>query len=336
MVSNRLAKGMMSLLMGILLVAGLVTTSYAAEKVTVRIVAAWPRAAQFETQQFMEVIEAMQKEADQKLPGQIVFDFKGAGEVVPTQQQVEALRSGMIDMILTAASYYTSIMPEMDVMSLSTMKPWEERQAGVNDYLEKLHNTKANAHFLSRLGSGDLFHIFLAKPVQKIEDFKGMKIRVSPTHIPFMKALGVEPVVTPPAEIYTAMERSVVSGYIQPVASIRTMGLLPVTKYMVRPGFYIPTLVVLVNYDFWKKLPEPLKNFMTEGMKKGERAVMAAYEKKMQTELDAFKKAGITFIQLSPADAAKFSKMADDGMMETVLKKSPEEGKKLKEMISKK
>ena len=154
MVSNRLAKGMMSLLMGIVLVAGLVTTSYAAEKVTVRIVAAWPRAAQFETQQFMEVIEAMQKEADQKLPGQIVFDFKGAGEVVPTQQQVEALRSGMIDMVLTAASYYTSIMPEMDVMSLSTMMPWEERQAGVNDYLEKLHNTKANAHFLSRLGLG--------------------------------------------------------------------------------------------------------------------------------------------------------------------------------------
>jgi TRAP-type transport system periplasmic protein len=336
MVSNRLAKGLISLLVGVLLVAGLVTTSYAAEKVTVRIVAAWPKAAQFETQQFVDVIDAIQKEADQKFPGQLVLEFKGAGEVVPTQQQVEALRSGMIDMVLTAASYYTSIMPEMDVMSLTTMMPWEERQAGVYDYLEKLHNAKANAHFLSRLGSGDLFHIFLAKPVQKIEDFKGMKIRVSPTHIPFMKALGVEPVVTPPAEIYTAMERSVVVGYIQPVASIRTMGLLPVTKYMVRPGFYIPTVIVLVNLDFWKKLPANLQNLLTDGMKKGERTVMAAYEKKMQTELDAFKKAGVTFIQLSPADAAKFSKMADDGMMETVMKKSPEEAKKLKELITKK
>jgi TRAP-type transport system periplasmic protein len=336
MVSNRLAKSMVSVLMGIVLVAGLVTTSYAAEKVTVRIVAAWPKAAQFETQQFVDVIDAIQKEADQKFPGQLVLEFKGAGEVVPTQQQVEALRSGMIDMVLTAASYYTSIMPEMDVMSLTTMMPWEERQAGVYDYLEKLHNTKANAHFLSRLGSGDLFHIFLAKPVQKIEDFKGMKIRVSPTHIPFMKALGVEPVVTPPAEIYTAMERSVVVGYIQPVASIRTMGLLPVTKYMVRPGFYIPTVIVLVNLDFWKKLPANLQNLLTEGMKKGERTVMAAYEKKMQTELDAFKKAGVNFIQLSPADAKKFSQMADDGMMDTVMKKSPEEAKKLKELITKK
>ena len=63
---------------------------------------------------------------------------------------------------------------------------------------------------------------------------------------------------------------------------------------------------------------------------------MAAYEKKMQTEFDEFKKAGVTFIQLSPADAAKFSKMADDAMMDIVLKKSPEEGKKLKEMVTKK
>ena len=105
---------------------------------------------------------------------------------------------------------------------------------------------------------------------------------------------------------------------------------------MVRPGFYIPTVLVLVNLDFWKKLPPNLQNLLTEGMKKGERTVMAAYEKKMQTELDAFKKAGVTFIQLSPADAAKFSKMADDGMMDTVMKKSPEEAKKLKELITKK
>ncbi|MCX8022563.1 MAG: TRAP transporter substrate-binding protein DctP [Syntrophorhabdaceae bacterium] len=324
------------LIMAMMLVTGLNGTSYAAAKITVRIVAAWPKAAQFETQQFVSVIESMQKEADQKYPGQIYFDFKGAGEVIPTQQQVEALRSGMVDMILTAASYYTSIMPEVDVMSLSVMKPWEERQAGVYDYLEKLHNAKANAHFMSRLGSGDLFHIFLAKQIQKIDDFKGMKIRVSPTHIPFIRSLGAEPVVTPPAEIYTAMERSVVSGYVQPVASIRTMGLLPVTKYMVRPGFYIPTIMVLVNLDFWKKLPDPLKDFMNEGFKKGERTVMAAYEKKMQTELEAFKKAGVTIIQLSPAEAKKFSKMAEDGMMETVLKKAPEEGKRLYEMVTKK
>jgi TRAP-type C4-dicarboxylate transport system substrate-binding protein len=179
-------------------------------------------------------------------------------------------------------------------------------------------------------------HVFLAKPVQKIEDFKGMKIRVSPTHIPFMKDLGVEPVVTPPSEIYTAMERAVVAGYIQPVASIRTMGLLPVTKYMLRPGFYEPIVLVLVNLDFWKKLPDNLKKLLTENMEKAEHIEMENIAKKINTELDEFKKAGVGFPQLPPADAKKFTKMADDALMGVVLKKSPEDGKKLYELVTKK
>ncbi len=311
-------------------------TNLNAAPVTIRTVSAWSRAAQFETQQFLTFIEMIQKEANQKYPGQLVIDYKGAGEVIPPLQQVEALRSGMVDMILTAASYYTSIMPEMDIMSLTQLKPWEERAAGVNDYLEKLHNAKANAHYLARLGTGDLFHIFLSKPIQKIDDFKGLKIRVSPTHIPFLKSLGAEPVVTPPAEIYTAMERAVVVGYVQPLASIRTMGLVPVTKYLLKPGFYQPIVLVLVNLDFWKKMPDNLKTLLTENMKKAEYMAMENIEKKIKVELDEFKKAGITTIQLPPSDAKKFSKMADDALMEVVLKKSPEEGKRLKELITKK
>lgn len=332
---GKILRGVIVLSVAMLFVAGSLMSAHAAP-ITVRTVSAWAKSAQFETQQFLEIIEMIQKEANQKYPGQLVIDYKGAGEVIPTQQQIEALRSGLVDMILTAASYYTSIMPEMDVMSLTTMTPWEERKAGVNDYLEKLHNAKANAHYLARLGSGDLFHVFLAKSVQKIDDFKGMKIRVSPTHIPFMKDLGVEPVVTPPAEIYTAMERAVVSGYIQPVASIRTMGLLPVTKYMLRPGFYQPIVLVLVNLDFWKKLPDNLKKLLTENLEKGEHIEMENIAKKIKFELDEFKKAGVGFPQLPPADAAKFTKMADDALMGVVLKKSPEEGKKLHELITKK
>jgi TRAP-type C4-dicarboxylate transport system substrate-binding protein len=307
-----------------------------AAPITVRTVSAWPKSAQFETQQFLEVIGMIQKEANQKYPGQLVIDYKGAGEVIPTQQQVEALRSGLVDMILTAASYYTSIMPEMDVMSLTTMTPWEERKAGVDAFLEKLHNEKANAHYLARMGSGDLFHIFLSKPVERIRDFKGMKIRVSPTHIPFIKDLGAEPVVTPPSEIYTAMERSVVAGYVQPVASIRTMGLLPVTKYMVRPGFYQPIVLVLMNLDFWKKLPDNLKKLLTENFEKGEHLEMDNIAKKIQFELGEFKKAGVRIIELPPADAKKFTKMADDALLGVVLKKSPVDGKKLYDLITKK
>ena len=336
MVSSKLLKGMVSLGIGIFLIAGLVTTSYSAEKITVRVVTAWAKAAQYETQQFLTYLDGIQKEADQKYPGQLAFDYKGAGEVIPTQQQVEALRSGLVDMIMTAASYTTAVMPEMDVMSLTQMTPWEERKAGVYDYLDKLFNAKANAHYAARLGSGETFYIFLSKPIKRIDDFKGMKIRVGPSIIPFMKSLGAEPVVTPPAEIYTAMERSLVSGYVQPLGSIRTQGLFPVTKYMVRPGIFQPITLVLMNLDMWKKMPDHLKNLITEHMKKAEVTALETIEKRLNTELDEAKKAKIGIIQLPKDDAAKFSKLAEDAMMEVVLKKAPEEGKKLLQMVTKK
>lgn len=333
---RRLVKRTVSLALGIFFVAALVSDSYGAEKITIRVVTAWARAAQYETQQFLTYLDMIQKEADQKYPGQLAFDYKGAGEVVPTQQQVEALRSGLVDMIMTAASYTTAIMPEMDVMSLTQMTPWEERKAGVYDYVDKLFNAKANAHYTARLGSGELFYIFLTKPIKRVDDFKGMKIRVGPTIIPFMKSLGAEPVVTPPSEIYTAMERSIVSGYVQPLGSIRTQGLLPVTKYMVRPGFYQPITLVLMNLDVWKKMPDHLKNIITENMKKSEVMAMESIGSRLKTELDEAQKAKMGVIQLSKDDAARFSKLADDAMLEQVLKKSPEEGKKLYEIVTKK
>jgi TRAP-type C4-dicarboxylate transport system substrate-binding protein len=63
---------------------------------------------------------------------------------------------------------------------------------------------------------------------------------------------------------------------------------------------------------------------------------MQNIQTKIKTELEEFQKAGVSTMQLSSDEAAKFSKMADDALMEVVLKKVPEEGKKLKALITKK
>jgi TRAP-type C4-dicarboxylate transport system substrate-binding protein len=328
-----LSKGLVGLFMALLWLA--VATGAHAATYTIRTVSAWPPTT-FEAKQYKIFMDMVQQEADQKYPGQLKIDYKGAGEVIAPNQQVEALRSGLVDMVQTAASYYVSIMPEMDTMSLTEMQPWEERKSGAYDYLNKLHNDKAKAFYLGRLGSGSLFNIFMAKPVKTIEDFKGLKIRTSPTHIAFIKALGSEPVVTSPTEIYTAMERGVVIGYVQPPVVIRDLGLVPVTKYIVFPGFYQPIITVLVNLDYWNKLPANLKTLLTQNMEKAEHTAIENIQAKVKTEMEAFKKDGIGFIDFGPAGTTRFSKIATDALMEVVTKKSPEESKKILELTTKK
>ena len=136
----------------------------AAKTYTINTLTAWPKSA-FESGEFLKFLDNVQKEADQKYPGELKMVYKGAGEVVATNEQVEACRTGLIDMVYTAGSYYTSILPVIDIMSLTDLMPWQERAAGVFAYLNKLHNEKANIEMLGRVGTGSYFHLFLTKPI---------------------------------------------------------------------------------------------------------------------------------------------------------------------------
>ncbi|MBW2138312.1 MAG: TRAP transporter substrate-binding protein DctP [Deltaproteobacteria bacterium] len=309
--------------------------SASAKTFTISALTAWPKSA-FESQQFLKFLENVQREADKRYPGELKMVYKGAGEVIRNREQVEACRSGLIDMVYTAGSYYTSILPEIDTMSLTTMRPWEEREAGVFDYLDSLHRKKANTHMLGRTGTGSFFHLFLSKPIEKVADLKGRKIRCSPTTIPFMKAVGAVPIGMPPPDIYTAMERGVVDGYILPPGTIRDFGLVPVSKYIVFPGFYEPCQFVLINLDVWNKLPKHLQNLLTEETKKFARFNIENQQKQLKSELAKFKKEGMTFITLEGQEGKKFKKMANDALYQVVLKKAPVVAKKIREMITKK
>ena len=86
-----------------------------------------------------------------------------------------------------------------------------------------------------------------------------MKIRCSPTNIGFLKKLGAQPIVIPPTEVYTALERGVVDGYVFPAALITDWGWEKLTKYIVNPGFYNGANVVLVNKKKWDEMPDYLQ-----------------------------------------------------------------------------
>ena len=330
-------KGLMSILVVSLAVTFILATAGLglAATHTINCVSAWPKTA-FETSNVLRYIENVQKEANQKYPGELQIVFKGGPDVIHTNEQIEAMRTGLVQLVLSAPSYYVSIMPELDCLSLTELKPWEEKAAGLFDYLEELHNKKANAHYLGRPGTGVLFQLFLGKPIKTVADLNGMKIRVSPTNVPFMKAVGANPVQMPPSDVYTAMERGVVDGYILPAHTIRDFGLDKVSKYLVFPGAYEPCHSLLMNLDAWKKLPKHLQELLSRQADEMTRYSFDIIEKRIQEEYDLFKKQGMVFIELPPAEAAKYKQIARDSMLEVIRKKSPAEVDKILQYVTKK
>jgi len=307
----------------------------AAEKMTMEVITAWPKTT-FMTQNFMRFMDNVNTKAAKMYPGQFEIKYKGGPEVIAFNEQVEAVRTGLVDMVFTATSYYTSIIPIGDGFSATAFKPWEEREKGVFDFMQKIHAEKANAYFLARMGSGIPFQFYVNKPVKGLDDLKGMKIRGSPTLIPFLKKLGASPAMLPPGDIYTGLERGVVQGYVWPAAQIREWGWEKVTKYVLEPPTpYQAIDVVLVNLDTWKKLPKNIQELLIECAKEDEHRTIERAEEYIPRENAELKKMGIEFIDLPAADAKKFSDMALSALWDILAERDPQNAPKFKSMLSK-
>ena len=242
----------------------------------------------------------------------------------------------MVDLMYNTPGSYASKMPELDIMNMTTLKPWEEKAVGLNDYLEKLHNEKTNSHYLVRNGTGLTFQFGSNKPIKAVDDIKGMSIRGNPTTVQIVKALGANPVQMAPGDVYTALERGVVQAHITPAFMIRTLGLVKVTKYLIFPGFFDTPNVLLVNLNTWKKLPKHLQDLLTEEADAHSRRMWDFNKELEKKELEFYKTQGMEFLELPKPEADKLLKIAVEGLTQVAMEKAPNETKQIMEYLKKK
>jgi TRAP-type C4-dicarboxylate transport system substrate-binding protein len=242
---------------------------------------------------------------------------------------------GVVDMVFTTDGYYVSAVPEVNALSVSMLDGWEERAKGVNALLDKIHQEKVNCVYLGRLGHNLPFTIYLTKPVKGLDDLKGLKIRCSATLIGFLKKIGASPVVIPPPEVYTALERGVVDGFAWPAGLIRDWGWEKITKYVVQPGVYNGANVIVINKKKWDEIPGNLHKLLIQAEDDAARFAKQRAVDLIKNEEEALKKMGIQYIQLPPAEAKELTDVAYSALWDVIIEKSPVNGPKLKEMVSK-
>ena len=148
------------------------------------------------------------------------------------------------------------LMPEAEAKGFSELMEWEERKSGAFELWTEIFEKRVNAKYLGKFHNNLRFYIFTNKKVEKIADFKGQNIRTMPLYIPFIKALGANPVTIPPSEMYTSLERGVVDGMMYPKYGLTSWGLQEVLKYTTEPGVFQIEPATMINLDRWKKIPQ--------------------------------------------------------------------------------
>jgi TRAP-type C4-dicarboxylate transport system substrate-binding protein len=299
-----------------------------AQEVTLRAVTAFAEGTQF-SKNFERFIEKVNKDGQ----GIIKINYIGGPRAMPPFEVGNAVRSKVVDIANVPGAFYTNLMPEADAIKLIAKPMSQQRKDGTWDYLNQLHNQKLNSYYLARQFHNLPFHIYLNKKIDKL-DFTGLKIRVTPVYRDIVQALGGTPVTTPPGEVFTALERGVADGYGWPVVGIFDLGWEKVTKYRMEPPFYSVEVSVLVNLDTWKSLTDAQRKVLSDAAIWLE-GLDSENEAAINAERARHEKAGIQPIDFGPEQAKTFVQRANEVGWDSVIKKSPDTGAKLRELAGK-
>lgn len=281
-------------------------------KYTLRIAGAYP-----EGNIWHEPIEALIEEVATRSDGRLNIEFVGGPEAIPPNQLGEFLRRGVIDMTLVPAQFYASDMPEIQIIKLSTLTPQEERARGVTAYWDELHQQKMNARYLGRLGGVMQFHIFLKNPVDSA-DLRGLTLRSAPAYNAMLRSLGAAPVIIPGGEIYSALQRGVVDGFVFPNVGVTDLALHEVSGYRLVPGFYQIEFVSLINKDVWNRLPADLQELLEAVSVEQEQATADMFARAIAAEEAVRENAGMRDIILEDEEAAKILRAAEEAGWEDI------------------
>ena len=299
----------------VLMIAGLfhIRNSFAESPITLNLVSAFPKnnPIAFSAGYWVE-------EINKRANGALVVNWKGGPEVLPVFDQPQATVNGVIDIDYAPPNYYAGILPGADVLELSRLYPQEQGPGTViHNYMNKMYNEKGIKYLGEVMGSPDTgnFLLCLREKVSKISDIAGKKIRVSPLTRHFIDALKAEPVTIPGPEIYLAMERGTVDGFIWPIyAGFNEMGLQEVTKYILDHGVYRGPSGFFMNLEKWNKLPEKLQTLILDVTKDtlawGQKNVTS----QDQSQRERAKKAGVQFIRFDKEEGESYVKISQDAL----------------------
>jgi TRAP-type C4-dicarboxylate transport system substrate-binding protein len=276
-------------------------------------------------QQFMRFVD----EANRRCAGQVNISVVGP-EAVPSLEQWNALKNGVIDMHYGPPNYFRGVAPAGDVISVARNESAEQRKNGAWAMLNDYYNRKLNAWYLTQLVNGVRFYIYTNKPAANGR-FEGFRLRSVPVYDAFFKSLGAQPLRMAPPEVYTALERGAVDGYGWPLWGIQDFGWQKYTKYRYGPGFISAAVAIIMNLDKWKSLDKPAQACLTATSEWAEQHWPQWRAEENARQEAAQKAAGVQSVDLGAGFAAK----AEEIYWSDLAKGDPEFVKKIRPLLSK-
>ena len=275
----------------------------------------------------------------EKSGGKIDVKVFPAGMLGGDLQSVAALQGGLLQMSVMNAGLMASLAPDFAVLDLPFLfESTKEADAVMDGEVGKTFAQELTDKNLVVLAYWELGFRNLTnsrRPVEKVDDIEGLKIRVvqSPIYLEMFQALGANAVPMPFPEVYTALETGTVDGQENPAPSILTAKLNEVQKYITLTRHTYNPMVLLFSKPLWEKLDQDEKDLLQAAATEA-----AAFQRQLSRDADqkaveALAASGMTVTELPPAEVARFREKTKAVAEKFAASANPELVKALTETI---
>ena len=247
---------------------------------------------------FAEVLKA-------KTGGRIEVQVAPSAQLGDDAAMVTALRTGALDLSANSQGAVSNAVPEYAAFGMPFLFSSAAAAFKLLDGpLGKELADKSAEKGMVLLGTWDngIRQMTNSKrPITKVEDMKGLKMRVPPdaTLVDIMKSLGAESQQIKFAELYVALQQGVVDGQENPLVNIHASKLYEVQKYLALTNHQFQMTPFVMSKRSWDKLSDADKKAVQEAALEA-----TALQRKLSQEADD-KTAGRAQVQGGSGDHAR-------------------------------
>ena len=256
-------------------------------------------------EKFTEIVAA-------KSGGKIKVNMFPGGVLGGDAPNVSALQGGTIEMVVLNSGILASQAKEFGVYDFPFMfANAKEADTVVDGSFGKMMHQKLEPKGIVGLAYWELGFRNITnsrRPIAKVDDIAGLKLRVIPNaiNVDWVKALGANPTPLAFPEVYAALEQKAIDGQENPVTVINANKFYEVQKNLVISNHQYNPQSVIFSKKVWDTLTNDEKKLLTDAALEAAKFQRQASRDAAGTALDNLKKNGVQVTELSPAELAKF------------------------------
>lgn len=267
-----------------------------------------------------KAIEPWAKKVEAESKGRIAIELYPSMQLGGKPSElVDQVKDGVVDIIWTVIGYTPGRFPRSEVFELPFMGTSATASSmAFQEYYEKhMKNDFPGIHVIAvHMHGPGLLHT-KDKPIEKLEDLKGMKLRGTSRVVnKMLETLGASPIGMPVPAVPEALSKGVIDGTVVPwevTPSIKLAELAPNhTQFSGKHALYEATFLFGMNDAAYQALPADLKKVIDDNsgmaVAKFFGEVMDGGDKR---GLELAEKANNKIITLDDAETKRWQEVAD-------------------------